>query len=489
MTKAFTTKNGYLWVQPGGPNTPVYPLGCHDMDDIEESFGDTELLRCFDAEGNYKTVGEKVSPPDQITTTISALQFPERDWLDKIDCTFALYVMQRISGNAGVFTNYTRGTVLANCRKTKRTLTDFINHEEDNESMRAWELSAWPPLIDVTKLSIDRLTTAETQALNDVQSCNDVSCYDQTGSTVEKCKNIAAAADSAVGPATANVQVTNDYGATWAPLAVDPGAAGKNLMSLICFEIAAGVTRRVVAQEAAGGAQGLLYYSDDNGATWITVNIGGAAAGHGAAMSHALYAIDATHLWLASAVGYIYMSTDGGETWTARESGVIHAGAYNAVDFADTEYGFAVGINGVVAKSTDGGLTWKAATAVTGTPVLNCVEALDANRVWVGTATGKIFFSTDAGVTWTERTGWTGAGIGAVKDIMFINDFVGYMISNTAAPVGSVLRTVNGGQDWEKITTPTNSGLNAIWVCDENTAYAVGEPNTGTAVILRVHEV
>lgn len=487
MSQVFTTKNGYLWVQPGGPNTPVYPLGCHDLDDIEESFGDTELIRCFDKEGNYQVVGEKVSPPDPVTTSITALQFPERDWLDKLKTSFGLYVMQRVGGNAGVFSNYKRGTVLQRCRKITRTLSNFVHHEEDNESTRAWELNAWPPLIDIVPLVVDRIATSEAQALNDVTFCNVIESYETAGENKDICKTGYAVADSAAGPATANVLYTNDYGATWAALGTDPGGAGLNLMSIVCFDYVAGVNRKLVAQEAVGASQGKVFFTDDNGATWTSVNIGGAAAGHGAKRGNALFALDAGNIWLASAAGYIYKSTDGGATWVAEESGVIAVGDYNAIHFADEKNGFAVGAAGVVARTRDGGITWNAVTVVTGTPALNAVFALDSNRVWVGTATGKLFYTVDGGVTWSERT-FTGSGAGAVTDVQFINDYVGFMTKNTAGPVGSILRTINGGYDWETFTTPANTGLNALWACDENTCFGVGEVQTATAVIVKAKE-
>jgi len=34
-----TTKAGAIWVQPDGPNTEVYFLGCHGLDEISESMG------------------------------------------------------------------------------------------------------------------------------------------------------------------------------------------------------------------------------------------------------------------------------------------------------------------------------------------------------------------------------------------------------------------------------------------------------------------
>ena len=105
---------------------------------------------------------------------------------------------------------------------------------------------------------------------------------------------------------------------------------------------------------------------------------------------------------------------------------------------------------------------------------------------WVGDNGGELYFTTDAGVTWTRRTGWTGDGTGEIKGIEFANDLVGYMLHDDATPSGTVLLTINGGYSWRALSTPTNAGLNSLYVCGPNLAYAVGEPQGGTAVILKI---
>lgn len=85
-TNALTTRQGSLWVQPSGPNTPVYFLGCHDLSDISEPAGGIELLRCMDRRGGWRTVGSIQSPPDAVSTSIENMTFLARDWLEKLNC-------------------------------------------------------------------------------------------------------------------------------------------------------------------------------------------------------------------------------------------------------------------------------------------------------------------------------------------------------------------------------------------------------------------
>ena len=189
-------------------------------------------------------------------------------------------------------------------------------------------------------------------------------------------------------------------------------------------------------------------------------------------------------------MGYIYKSVDGGATWTAKDAGVVTAGNYSAVDFADDKYGAAVAAAGVVAVTRDAGESWSAGTVIGGGAGANlAVKVFNDKRIMVGDDAGKFWQSTDFGATWAQITGWTGSGAGDVRDISFVNDFVGFMAYNSAAPVGAILRTVDGGANWQLLdSTPTNVGLNSIWAVDENTAYAVGEATGGTGVVLKVSE-
>jgi len=112
-----------------------------------------------------------------------------------------------------------------------------------------------------------------------------------------------------------------------------------------------------------------------------------------------------------------------------------------------------------------------------------CCQRLDRNRMWVGDDDGRLWYSLDGGLTWEERAGWTGSGTGEVRALHFVNDYVGFMVHNSAAPVGTVLQTINGGYTWRTVPTPTNTGLNAIWAVDSSMFVVVGDDG----VVLRGH--
>ena len=47
-----------IWVQPGGANpaNALFPLFCHDVDGIDETFGDITRRYCRQGDGKFKVV-------------------------------------------------------------------------------------------------------------------------------------------------------------------------------------------------------------------------------------------------------------------------------------------------------------------------------------------------------------------------------------------------------------------------------------------------
>jgi photosystem II stability/assembly factor-like uncharacterized protein len=501
MAEVFTSKKWSLWVQPDGPNTKPQYLGCHDLDDLTEPGGAVNLLLCFDHAdpSGYKTVGSTKEPPGTVTTAVTTFIEETADYMETINCSFPLYVNGWKCGKPDVFSNYIRWFALAHAEIGDKTLAGLARRSEDVESTQAFALTAWPPVIRGFTVEAMRQSTSETESLNDIAFCNVQKCADECGEAAGVCEDGCAVGDAAAGSPTneADVICTSDGGGVWTATGADPFAGGEDIASFVCFYVGADTIRRVVARGTAdAGAPAEIAYSDNGGVTWTSVSMEltpGVAAPNGqyAIGGNSLFALDQYHIWLVTTGGYVYFSDDGAVTWTAQEQGVITAGNWIAVWFADANNGFVGGAANAIARTTDGGTTW---TAVTG-PVaeaandVQCVTRnKDSNIWWAGyDGNTRMYYTTDDGTNWTQRA-FTGSGVagGEVADIVFYNDLCGWMLSNTSGPVGTVHRTRDGGYTWEAVTTPTNAGLNAIWPCSCNLAFAVGEAQGGTAVVLKI---
>lgn len=475
MSTLLKTSNASVYIQPDGPNTEPLYGGCYDVTGFDIPDVTTTPIRCINDNGDgWDVIGERVDPPGNATASLAAVQTDVADYLDKLgNCGASLYI-NMACGKRGVWGSYGRSWILPNFRRAGRSFAPLAARETITELIGTYNLQASGAIL-IQNITVGAKATTETQTLNDVWANTFYRCADDCGKKIGLGQYVIAVANAA-GAATANVLLSTDYGQTWTAAAADPFAVGEHIKACTMFQVRNNTTRLLVAKEGTGGAvQGQVSYSDDWGATWTDVSVGGAAAGHGPKYGGGLFALDESHIWIAGEGGYIYFSDDGGLTWTAQEAGVITAGGdFYQVHFADKNYGMAVGVSGITAVTSDGGATWAAGGVIGGAMVnLMCVHVVDKWRAWVGDESDDtLYYTEDGGDTWTTRTTMGGAKI---NDIQFINDHVGFTSYTDAATKAHLLRTINGGFTWELVDTPANGGVYALNAVDENTCFMVGE--------------
>ena len=496
MTEPLKGGNGALFVQLDGPNSDVHYLGCHELGDIEEPLGDLSLLWCPDASGpnKFKKVGSYEGEPGTISSSILTDVLKTADWLEALRCRATIFVNMIECGRKDVFENWARSFVLEDARVSTKRLSKLAVRKpgDQDESTQSFDIQA-VALHRLLDVNVNRQTINETEALNDITFCNDPRCQDDCGVALDYCQSgyIVGDAQAASAADVADVLITADGGLdSWPGTLTDPFAAAMSIASVICVEIGGGITRTIVARGTSDGAHMGIAYSDDGGVTWTPVAVGTVDAQY-ATMGGTLFALDLYHIWLVTIGGYVYFSDDAGVTWTAQSAGAPMTGALNHIDFADENYGVAVGEDEEMLYTDDGGATWQLILGVNtggGDVDILCVDVRDQYRWWIGYVDGTLWYTEDGGTTFVERDYPEAAThtLG-ITDITFVNDLVGYMIANKTGPIGDVYRTINGGRSWRQLTdTPTNAGLNAIWACNVNMAYVVGEAESGTGVVLKV---
>jgi photosystem II stability/assembly factor-like uncharacterized protein len=494
-TEAYKAGEAGLWVQVDGPNTAPSFLGCHGVGDVSIPFGDKTIRYCPDpaAPGKYRKIGSYRGEPGSITTTVTTYIGSASDYLGQISrqgCEFPLYVFKVQCGRRDTFSGWERAFGLYPADFTQRTLTNLASREPGDENMseQSFDVSAeefheWLTLTPV------RQSIAETTSLNSIWTCSVKQCAGDCGDRKRAHEAMIIGSDAPAGsPAAAgDLWYTTDQGANWNLSAMDPFAGGEDVISVVCFPVDATTTRWLAVREADAGAI-QVSYSDDGGVTWTEVTVG-AVAGLGPNGPRALFALDLYHVWLVLDSGYIYFSADGGLTWAAQEAGVVTANDLNGVWFADENLGIAVGDSDTVVYTLDGGDTWSAGGATgSGDDLLYPAENDGGGIWWTTTDGGLLYYSTDNGVTWTRRAGFAGDGTGETRALMFVSELTGFLVHNSAAPVGAILQTIDGGYSWKALTTPTNAGLNDITAHDENLAFAVGEAYGGTGMIVKIGE-
>lgn len=263
---------------------------------------------------------------------------------------------------------------------------------------------------------------------------------------------------SADGGATWGVSLVNSLNTAEPALAI--GCVGSNIVVLSSVSLS--LHYASLASLLAGTA------------TWTEVGTGFITNGPAALTSQG-----PANVWIVGAAGYIYYSSNVESGVVVQSAGGATVQNLTAVHSYDALNVVAVGASNAVVRTADGGITWSSIVGPAVGVALNAVAMHGVDEWYVGTAGGRLYYTRNGGSTWTE-VGFSGSGAGAVKDIAFASPTVGYMVHNTAAGLGRLFRTIDGGHSWyvaseARVTQPTNTGLNTVAVCSNvNVAFAAG---------------
>lgn len=489
-SKPILAGQGALWLQER-PNTQPYYLGCHELGPIAEPKGDITLLFCKDPSqpNKFEVVSSFQGAPGPVTTSLMTDVQAMKDFLEQFDDPVQLYVTQVETGKMNVLLNYSRAWILAQSTYTSKGAENLAVRDPDNQdrAVQTYEISA-ENLYRFFQPKVGR------QAITEDNDILDIFFYDRrVGNRVVKNK-YGVAGCAAGAAATANVLFTTDGGATWTAGSVDPFAADEDVASVLVIELDRNTNRIIAARGTTDGANPAeIGYSDDDGATWTLVDVG-SINGQFAQGPGALFALDRYNIWLVTNGGAVYFSNDAGASWSVQQSAAVGQATtqdLNAVFFVDEDTGFAVGDSNAIIKTIDGGDTW---TLVSGPGDQSGVNALsvqcfDEYNAWVGYGDADLYYTEDAGSTWSKRS-HPSDDYGTVPSMSWLNRHIGAILYNPSvvhgAYDGEVLYTFDGGYDWERVSVPTNLGLNSIQLLTPTLAFIAGAVQDSTGFIGKV---
>jgi photosystem II stability/assembly factor-like uncharacterized protein len=183
------------------------------------------------------------------------------------------------------------------------------------------------------------------------------------------------------------------------------------------------------------------------------------------------YAIIDYAPWPYGSDDRLLKTSNGGENWE-----IVYDFQYPvaSIFFTDINIGYAVGGNGpneeLMSKTIDGGLSWTTQTLPGGIASLFFVDA----NIGYGVA-GTYSFPQHRTILKTTNGGTDWITIldeqdNALCSVFFISADTGY-----AAGYNVILKTVDGGLNWDNLQTGTyGCSFNSIYFTDKNTGYAVG---------------
>lgn len=473
-----TALMGAAYVQKDWAKEPDYIGSCFDGDDLPDSQGDRDPIMCYDENGRWVVVGKTQTPPDKNTFGVTGLlqravtkleQYKERK------CPFNFYASLGECGTRGITPNNAdKLFIFEDVTVTDNPVQGWMARSDDAESMMNYALTAMPGRIDLRNPVLTELTTDSDQDMLSLAIRN-AACASACGDAILPGDDAIFGGTGAVA-ASPDVQRLQNGSTNPTDVANMPFAVDENCVASVRFQVDKSTERWLTLREAVAATAPEVDYTDDGAATaWVEVAIG-ATVNIGALGPQALFAIDYNHVW-ACAGSELWFSSDGGLTWTLQLSPT----AVRAVHFSDTRNGYAVGAADEMYKTVDGGATWTTLAGTGGAGDLQTVHQFNERRAIVGTDDGDVWYTWDSGANWTNLHDF---GTGSVDRLHFFSDARGVLIFNTAAPLGTIYMTNDGGYSWKEVTTPANLGLNDIEMASDNLLYVAGNVGAGAVAIL-----
>lgn len=199
------------------------------------------------------------------------------------------------------------------------------------------------------------------------------------------------------------------------------------------------------------GNNGIILSTNNGGQTWNNVSIPGMN-------SHikSIFFINESIGYFAGQNGCLFKTINGGANWfniAPLNSSNDH---YNAVHFADNNTGVVVGNSGKLLKTWNGGVDWNAPpTSIT--VDLTDVYFVNSSKCFA-VGSSQIFTSNDGGTMWFSYTSYPTM----YNDLYFQNDQIGFAVGY----YGTIMKTTNGGETWNKEINCTTNEFNAVCARD-----------------------
>lgn len=206
---------------------------------------------------------------------------------------------------------------------------------------------------------------------------------------------------------------------------------------------------------------GTILKSTDAGMTWR--RLGDASTIPDVTITK-IAALDSSHLWAVGDGGTILKTSDGGETWTRQGEGAIPDVLIQGLAVVDANDIWVTGNvdsgYGTIYHTADGGATWQRQGSAETIPnaMLLSVGAADAGTAWViGQAHGYILKTINGGLTWQDQTP---ESMGDANHILVYNRITAWVVEDNG-----LFHTIDGNT-WQPQTLPASvSGIYILGIC------------------------
>lgn len=151
--------------------------------------------------------------------------------------------------------------------------------------------------------------------------------------------------------------------------------------------------------------------------------------------------------------GSIWKTTNGGSSW-----GLIFltAGYFKALYFSDINTGTIVGFKNNLRRTYNGGGNWVTLLINSTVRSINGVHFINHSTGWIVGDSNLVRRTTDYGATWINKQ--SGSLDVMWKDVYFFDLNTGIVVGESGSR-STIIKTTNGGTDWEEIFYPSGNWL------------------------------
>ena len=192
----------------------------------------------------------------------------------------------------------------------------------------------------------------------------------------------------------------------------------------------------------AVGDRGHILYSDDQGKTWTQAKVPTRQ------LLTAVYFVDDKHGWAVGHDAQILASADGGLTWSKQFEDLKREAPLLDVWFQDVNHGVAVGAYGALLETTDGGKNWQDVSDRLDNQDqfhLNAIAAVKDAGLFIVGEQGSMFRSPDWGQTWEKLQGPYQGSLFGVIGTAQAQTLLAYGLR------GNLYRSSDFGSTWQQV--------------------------------------
>lgn len=272
-------------------------------------------------------------------------------------------------------------------------------------------------------------------------------------------------ADRVTWAAGSRILKSTDDGLTWEEMLVPPGTnlpsflspVGKDILFVantrkISKTLDGGITWEDITPDSienitsihftdtmhgcVGSRKGEIFHTADGGTSWTPILV---SEGNNSVMLKFWDNLEG----FAGVGKDFYSTSDGGQTWTLQATNAF-SNQLTYIDVIDRESIVTTYGSYNVYSTTDKGASWQNIRPTLDLSFVRGLCALPDGRVWVTAQYRSVYFSTDKGASYQDQIPGEKANL----------EFIEFSTPNTgwtAGREGTILRTLDGGTNWEKM--------------------------------------